>query len=163
MEVCIFGVLTVNLLTFCSQSAPFHLKCALSRCLLKMAGWALAEKSSNALLQPVLRAYMMAGERHKWWQKEGINDASRRGWIMHREGRNVASRRNGECIAMQKKGLFRAENYELRGRKLWVSFVNGRENNKAILFSYRKNIASLPSLKRRSRMLILGWKLYFCS
>ena len=22
MEVCIFGVLTVNLLTFCSQSAP---------------------------------------------------------------------------------------------------------------------------------------------
>jgi len=26
MEVCIFGVLTVNLLTFCSQSAPFHLK-----------------------------------------------------------------------------------------------------------------------------------------
>ena len=38
MEVCIFGVLTVNLLTFCSQSAPFHLKCSLSRCLLKMAG-----------------------------------------------------------------------------------------------------------------------------
>ena len=24
----------------------------------------------------------------------------------------------GECIAMQKKGLFRTENYELRGRKL---------------------------------------------
>jgi len=23
MEVCIFGVLTVNLLTFCSQSTPF--------------------------------------------------------------------------------------------------------------------------------------------
>ena len=43
---------------------------------------------------------------------------------MHREGRNVASRRNGECIAMQKKGLFRAENYELRGRKLWISFFN---------------------------------------
>lgn len=78
------------------------------------------------------------------------------GWIMRRDGRNVASRRNGECIAMQKKGLFRAENYELRDRKLCVSFVNGRENNKAILFSYRKNIASLPSLKRRSRMLILG-------
>ena len=39
MEVCIFGVLTVNLLTFCSQDAPlFHQKCALSRCLLKMAG-----------------------------------------------------------------------------------------------------------------------------
>ena len=26
MEVCIFGVLTVNLLTFCSQSALFHQK-----------------------------------------------------------------------------------------------------------------------------------------
>ena len=38
MEVCIFGVLTVNLLTFCSQSAPLSSECALSRCLLKMAG-----------------------------------------------------------------------------------------------------------------------------
>ena len=39
MEVCIFGVLTVNLLTFSSQSAPLPSeKCALSRCLLKMAG-----------------------------------------------------------------------------------------------------------------------------
>ena len=38
MEVCIFGVLTVNLLTFPSQSAPSSIrKCALSRCLLKMA------------------------------------------------------------------------------------------------------------------------------
>ena len=44
MEVCIFGVLTVNLLTFPSQSALFHQKCSLSRRLLKMAGWALAEK-----------------------------------------------------------------------------------------------------------------------
>ena len=26
MEVCIFGVLTVNLLTFCSQSAPLPLE-----------------------------------------------------------------------------------------------------------------------------------------
>ncbi len=26
MEVCIFGVLTVNLLTLCSQSAPSHQK-----------------------------------------------------------------------------------------------------------------------------------------
>ena len=32
MEVCIFGVLTVNLLTFPSQNAP------LSRCLLKKTG-----------------------------------------------------------------------------------------------------------------------------
>ena len=38
MEVCIFGVLTVNLLTFPSQNALFHQKCALSRCLLKKAG-----------------------------------------------------------------------------------------------------------------------------
>ena len=38
MEVCIFGVLTVNLLTFSSQNALFHQKCSLSRCLLKMAG-----------------------------------------------------------------------------------------------------------------------------
>ena len=38
MEVCIFGVLTVNLLTFCSQDAPLPQKCALSRYLLKMAG-----------------------------------------------------------------------------------------------------------------------------
>ena len=38
MEVCIFGVLTVNLLTFCSQDAPLPSECALSRCLLKMAG-----------------------------------------------------------------------------------------------------------------------------
>lgn len=56
---------------------------------------------------------------------EGMDHASRgkkyriaREEILHREGRNVASRRNGECIAMQKKELFRAENYELRGRKL---------------------------------------------
>ena len=38
MEVCIFGVLTVNLLTLCSQSALSHQKCVFSRCLLKMAG-----------------------------------------------------------------------------------------------------------------------------
>ena len=38
MEVCILGVLTVNLLTFSSQSVLFHQKCALPRCLLKMAG-----------------------------------------------------------------------------------------------------------------------------
>ena len=57
MEVCIFGVLTVNLLTSSSE-------CPLSRCLLKMAGepW---QKKLNALLQPVLRAYMMTGKRHK--------------------------------------------------------------------------------------------------
>lgn len=38
MEVCILGVLTVNLLTFCSQDAPLPQKCVLSRYLLKMAG-----------------------------------------------------------------------------------------------------------------------------
>ena len=64
MEVCIFGVLTVNLLTFSSQSAPLSSECSLP--MLVKDGWrALAEKSSNALLQPVLRAYMMAGKRHK--------------------------------------------------------------------------------------------------
>ena len=35
MEVCIFGVLTVNLLTFCSQSDTLPSECPLSRCLLK--------------------------------------------------------------------------------------------------------------------------------
>lgn len=64
MEVCIFGVLTVNLLTFCSQSAPLPQKCALP--MLVKDGWlSLGRKSSNALLQPVLRAYIMARERHK--------------------------------------------------------------------------------------------------
>ena len=38
MEVCIFGVLTVNLLTFPSQSALFHQNALLSRCLLKKTG-----------------------------------------------------------------------------------------------------------------------------
>ena len=60
MEVCIFGVLTVNLLTFCSQSAllPSEMR---SLPILVKDGWL----SLNALLQPVLRAYMMARERHK--------------------------------------------------------------------------------------------------
>ena len=47
------------------------------------------------------------------------------GWIMHRDGRNIASRGKKYCIATERgmhrdaeKGLFRAENYELRGRKL---------------------------------------------
>ena len=65
MEVCIFGVLTVNLLTFCSQSAllPSEMR---SLPILVKDGWlSLGRKSSNALLQPVLRAYMMAGTRHK--------------------------------------------------------------------------------------------------
>ena len=64
MEVCIFGVLTVNLLTFCSQDAPLPQKCALP--MLVKDGWlSLGKKSSNALQQPVLRAYMKAGTRHK--------------------------------------------------------------------------------------------------
>ena len=49
---------------------------------------------------------------------EGDGSCIAREEILQRDGRNVASRRNGECIAMQKKGLFRAENYELRDRKL---------------------------------------------
>ena len=35
MEVCIFGVLTVNLLTFSSQNAPLPTERPLSRCQLK--------------------------------------------------------------------------------------------------------------------------------
>lgn len=65
MEVCILGVLTVNLLTFCSQSAllPSEMR---SLPILVKDGWlSLGRKNSNALLQPVLRAYMMARERHK--------------------------------------------------------------------------------------------------
>ena len=38
MEVCIFGVLTVNLLTFPSQSAPLLSERPLPRCLLKKTG-----------------------------------------------------------------------------------------------------------------------------
>ncbi len=65
MEVCIFGVLTVNLLTFPSQNAPLSSEMR-SLPMPAKDGWrALAEKSSNALLQPVLRAYMKAGTRHK--------------------------------------------------------------------------------------------------
>ena len=65
MEVCIFGVLTVNLLTFSSQSAPSHQKMR-SLPMPAKDGWlSLGKKSSNALLQPVLRAYMMASTRHK--------------------------------------------------------------------------------------------------
>ena len=37
MEVCNFGVLTVNLLTFCSQDAPLPQKCALP--MLVKDGW----------------------------------------------------------------------------------------------------------------------------
>lgn len=65
MEVCIIGVLTVNLLTFYSQSAllPSEMR---SLPILVKDGWlSLGRKSSNALLQPVLRAYMKAGTRHK--------------------------------------------------------------------------------------------------
>ena len=65
MEVCIFGVLTVNLLTFCSQSAPLPSEMR-SLPMPAKDGWlSLGRKSSNSLLQPVLRAYMMAGTRHK--------------------------------------------------------------------------------------------------
>ena len=65
MEVCIFGVLTVNLLTFSlsERSSPIRMP---SLPMLVKDGWLnLDRKSSNALLQPVLRAYMMTRERHK--------------------------------------------------------------------------------------------------
>ena len=65
MEVCIFGVLTVNLLTFCSQNAPLSSEMRSLPMLVKDGWLSLDRKSSNALLQPVLRAYMMTRERHK--------------------------------------------------------------------------------------------------
>ena len=65
MEVCIFGVLTVNLLTFSSQSAPLPSEHSLSRCLLRWLAEPEQRKSSKALLEPVLRAYMKTGKRHK--------------------------------------------------------------------------------------------------
>ena len=65
MEVCIFGVLTVNLLTFCSQSAPLPSELRSLPMPAKDDWLSLGRKSSNVLLQPVLRAYMMAGTRHK--------------------------------------------------------------------------------------------------
>ena len=66
MEVCIFGVLTVNLLTFCSQSAPLPSEMRFLPILVKDGWLSLGrKKSSNALLQPVLRAYIKAGTRHK--------------------------------------------------------------------------------------------------
>ena len=65
MEVCIFGVLTVNLLTFPSQNAPLSSEMRFLPILVKDGWLSLGRKSSNALLQPVLRAYMKAGTRHK--------------------------------------------------------------------------------------------------
>ena len=65
MEVCIFGVLTVNLLTFCSQSTPLSSETPSLPMPVKEDCLILGRKSSNALLQPVLRAYMKAGTRHK--------------------------------------------------------------------------------------------------
>ena len=44
MEVCIFGVLTVNLLTFPSQNAPLPSERPLSRCLLKEDWLSLGRK-----------------------------------------------------------------------------------------------------------------------
>ena len=65
MEVCIFGVLTVNLLTFSSQSAPLPSEMPSLPMSVKEDWLSLGRRSSNALLQPVLRAYMKAGTRHK--------------------------------------------------------------------------------------------------
>ena len=65
MEVCIFGVLTVNLLTFSSQNASLPSKPTSHECPFSDGWLNLGRKSPKALLEPVLRAYMMAGERHK--------------------------------------------------------------------------------------------------
>ena len=65
MEVCIFGVLTVNLLTFSSQNAPLPSERPSLPMPVKEDWLILGRKSSNSLLQSVLRAYMKAGTRHK--------------------------------------------------------------------------------------------------
>ena len=65
MEVCIFGVLTVNLLTFPSQNAPLPTERPPLPMPVKEDWLSLGRKSSNTLLQSVLRAYMKAGMRHK--------------------------------------------------------------------------------------------------
>ena len=65
MEVCIFGVLTVNLLTFSSQNAPLPPEMLALPMPVKGSWLSLGRKNSNALQQPVLRAYMKAGTRHK--------------------------------------------------------------------------------------------------
>ena len=62
MEVCIFGVLTVNLF-LSERSSPIRTP---SLPMPVKEDWlSLGRKSSNSLLQPVLRAYMKAGTRHK--------------------------------------------------------------------------------------------------
>ena len=62
MEVCIFGVLTVNL-SLSERPLPSEM---LALPMPAKDGWlSLGRKSSNALLQSVLRAYMMTRERHK--------------------------------------------------------------------------------------------------
>ena len=65
MEVCIFGVLTVNLLTFPSRNASLASEHSLSRSPFSDGWLNHGRKSSKALLEPVLRPYMMTGERHK--------------------------------------------------------------------------------------------------
>ena len=65
MEVCIFGVLTVNLLTFSSSERSSPIRTPSPPMSVKGDWLSLGRKSSNALLQPVLQAYMKAGTRHK--------------------------------------------------------------------------------------------------
>ena len=65
MEVCIFGVLTVNLLTFPSRNASLPSEHSLSRSPFSDGWLSHGRKSPNALLEPILQAYMMTGERHK--------------------------------------------------------------------------------------------------
>ncbi len=52
MEVCIFGVLTVNLLTFSSQNAPSPNRTPLSRCLLKEDWLSLGRKVQTPCYSP---------------------------------------------------------------------------------------------------------------
>ena len=65
MEVCILGVLTVNLLTFPSQNASLTSEPSSHESPFSDGWLNLGRKCSNALLEPVLRPYMMTGKRHK--------------------------------------------------------------------------------------------------
>ena len=65
MEVCIFGVLTVNLLTLCSQSAPLPSEMRSLPMPAKDGGLSLGRKKLKRAATARFTAYMKAGTRHK--------------------------------------------------------------------------------------------------
>ena len=65
MEVCIFGVLTVNLLTFCSQDAPLPSEMRVLPMPAKDGWLSLGRKKLKRPATARFTAYMKAGTRHK--------------------------------------------------------------------------------------------------